>query len=146
MLGQISVSLAWGSPLIFNFYILKCSVGPSFIRLVMSAVSLSEHIPTHPTPATVFFPGWSACVTLWSVNYWAVNFNFLRELWRKLSLNVVSLKTFLKHGLYVFIIGWVRMWTWLKNQSCQVIPLVSCYKNITCYKKLLKFSGCDTEI
>ena len=33
-----------------------------------------------------------------------------------------------------------------KNQSCQVIPLVSCNKNITCHKKLLKFSGCDTEI
>ena len=34
-----------------------------------------------------------------------------------------------------------------KNQYCQVIPLVSCNKNITCHKKkLLKFSGCDTEI
>ena len=33
-----------------------------------------------------------------------------------------------------------------KNQSCQVIPLVSCNKNIACHKKLLKFSGCDTEI
>ena len=33
-----------------------------------------------------------------------------------------------------------------KNQSCQVVPLVSCNKNITCHKKLLKFSGCDTEI
>ena len=33
-----------------------------------------------------------------------------------------------------------------KNQSCQVIPLVSCNKKITCHKKLLKFSECDTEI
>ena len=33
-----------------------------------------------------------------------------------------------------------------KNQSCQVIPLVSCNKNITCHKKCLKFNGCDTEI
>ena len=32
-----------------------------------------------------------------------------------------------------------------KNQSCQVIPLVSCNKNITRHKKLLKFSGCDTD-
>ena len=33
-----------------------------------------------------------------------------------------------------------------KNQCCQVIPLVSCNKNIIRHKKLLKFSGCDTEI
>ena len=33
-----------------------------------------------------------------------------------------------------------------KNQSCQVIPPVSCNKNITCHKKCLKFNGCDTEI
>ena len=33
-----------------------------------------------------------------------------------------------------------------KNQSCQVIPPVSCNKNFTCHKKCLKFNGCDTEI
>ena len=33
-----------------------------------------------------------------------------------------------------------------KNQSCQVVPLVSCNKKITCHKILLKLSGCDTEI
>ena len=33
-----------------------------------------------------------------------------------------------------------------KNQSSQVIPLISCNKNITSYKKLVKFSGCDTEV
>ena len=33
-----------------------------------------------------------------------------------------------------------------RHQSCQVIPLVSCNKNIACHEKLLKFSGCDTEM
>ena len=52
----------------------------------------------------------------------------------------------LKHSLNPLGSLFVPFAFGLKNQSCQVIPLVSCNKNITCHKKLLKFSGCDTEI
>ena len=33
-----------------------------------------------------------------------------------------------------------------KTQSCEIVPLVSCSKKISSHKKLLKFSGCETEV
>ena len=40
------------------------------------------------------------------------------------------------------------MWTFseIEKSISQVIPPVSCNKNITCHKKCLKFNECDTEI
>ena len=70
-----------------TFRILKCREGPSFIHLVISAMFIwtYSHVSFSAFSSNSFF-AWSACVTLWSVNmYWAVNFNFLWELLRKLS-------------------------------------------------------------
>ena len=33
-----------------------------------------------------------------------------------------------------------------RNRSCEIVPLVSCNKSILSHKKLLKFSGCKTEV
>ena len=33
-----------------------------------------------------------------------------------------------------------------RNRSCEIVPLVSCNKSILSHKKMLKFSGCETEV